>query len=312
MNRKISIIVPVFNVEKYLSRCIDSLLAQTYSNIEILLIDDGSTDNSSDICDEYADKYVNVCVYHKINGGLSDARNYGIQRATGEYINFVDSDDWIDDDYITNLYEAMNKTGSQLAVSRLKKTSSKKKPVKKKKYRIYESRSGLSKIFYQKKYDTSASGKLFRISDFVDNNIFFPKGLLYEDLATIYKVFLKIEKVVFVNSEDYHYFDERKGSIINTEFNDKNLDITDISDQIYFDINEYEIDKKRRDLLNSAVCRIISALASVYRMIPSNSLYMDQKKFLKSKLVTYSSLVKLSFRMRIKNYIYIFFLKYLN
>lgn len=103
-NIKFSIIVPVYNVERYLSRCIESLINQTYSNIEILLIDDGSSDQSPEICDEYSKKYGNIVVYHKKNGGLSDARNYGLERASGEYILFVDSDDYINKDSCQSFY----------------------------------------------------------------------------------------------------------------------------------------------------------------------------------------------------------------
>ncbi|MBQ5852329.1 MAG: glycosyltransferase family 2 protein, partial [Lachnospiraceae bacterium] len=92
----ISIVVPVYNVEKYLERCVDSLINQTYENIEILLIDDGSKDNSGQMCDEYANKDSRITVYHKENGGLSDARNYGMDRAKGEYIIFIDSDDYVE------------------------------------------------------------------------------------------------------------------------------------------------------------------------------------------------------------------------
>ena len=97
---RFSIIVPVYNVEKYLSKCIQSLIDQDYNDYEILLIDDGSTDKSGIICEQYAKKYENIYVFHKKNGGLSDARNYGLQKALGDYILFVDSDDWIKKDIL--------------------------------------------------------------------------------------------------------------------------------------------------------------------------------------------------------------------
>lgn len=96
MNKLVSIIVPVYNVEKYLKRCMTSILEQTYSNLEILLIDDGSPDNSGNLCDEIQSTDERIKVYHKANGGLSSARNYGLERCTGEYIFFIDSDDWIE------------------------------------------------------------------------------------------------------------------------------------------------------------------------------------------------------------------------
>lgn len=101
--KEVSIIVPVYNVEKYISNCIDSLINQTYKNIEVILVDDGSCDNSYSICEEYSKKYSYIKVYHKKNGGPSSARNYGIEKANGEYICFVDSDDYVSEKYIENL-----------------------------------------------------------------------------------------------------------------------------------------------------------------------------------------------------------------
>ena len=95
---RITVIVPVYNVEKYIDRCVRSLVMQTYENTEILLVDDGSTDNSGKLCDAYAAEYGNVTTFHKPNGGLSDARNFGLERAAGKYVIFVDSDDWIEPD----------------------------------------------------------------------------------------------------------------------------------------------------------------------------------------------------------------------
>ncbi len=102
MNPKISVIVPVYNVEKYLRRCIDSILSQTFSDFELLLIDDGSKDKSGDICDEYVAKDVRIKVFHKANAGVSSARNLGLDKAKGEFIFFVDSDDFLDKTHLEN------------------------------------------------------------------------------------------------------------------------------------------------------------------------------------------------------------------
>ena len=112
----ISVIVPVYNVKQYLRRCVDSILKQTYENIEIVLIDDGSTDESGAICDRYAQKDVRVKVIHKENGGLSDARNKGMQEARGEYFAFVDSDDYIAKDYIAYLFELIVENKAQISL----------------------------------------------------------------------------------------------------------------------------------------------------------------------------------------------------
>ena len=115
MSELVSIIVPVYKVEQYLSRCVDSILQQSYSNLEIILVDDGSPDSCGMICDEYQKKDSRVQVIHKSNGGLSDARNYGIEAAQGKYLAFVDSDDWLDFDMIDILYRVLTSQGADIA-----------------------------------------------------------------------------------------------------------------------------------------------------------------------------------------------------
>lgn len=118
MESLISIIVPVYNVEAYLSKCLDSILAQTYSNLEIILVDDGATDSSSRICDEYAEKDCRIKVLHKENGGVSSARNAGLKICAGEYLMFVDADDYISEDAVQVLYERMRSDGSDMIVGK--------------------------------------------------------------------------------------------------------------------------------------------------------------------------------------------------
>ena len=119
---KVSIILPVYNVAPYLRRCMDSIINQTYRNIEIICIDDGSTDKSSQLCDEYSQKDKRIIVIHKKNGGQSDARNVGITVATGKYIAFVDSDDYIDEQFLEQLYLAIKKNKSDISMCKYKKT----------------------------------------------------------------------------------------------------------------------------------------------------------------------------------------------
>ena len=116
MNELISVIVPVYNVEEYLPKCIESIINQTYKNLEIILVDDGSTDNSGRICDEYAKKDDRIIVFHKENGGLSDARNCGIDAATGDWVQFVDSDDYIHQTMVEKMYSSCKRNQTKLAV----------------------------------------------------------------------------------------------------------------------------------------------------------------------------------------------------
>lgn len=117
MQPLVSVIVPVYNVEKYLDKCISSIISQSYKNLQVLLVDDGSTDASSQICDKYADNDARIAVYHNSNHGPSYSRNFGLEHSSGEYITFIDSDDWLEDDYVTNLVRAIIETGSELAIS---------------------------------------------------------------------------------------------------------------------------------------------------------------------------------------------------
>ena len=116
MSKLVSIVVPVYNVEKYLERCVDSLINQTYKNIEIILVDDGATDNSGELCDKLLFKDSRIKVFHKLNGGLSDARNYGINQATGEYLLFVDSDDWVENEIVEKLYNSIEQNSADISV----------------------------------------------------------------------------------------------------------------------------------------------------------------------------------------------------
>ena len=116
MTEKITVIVPVYNVENYLNKCLDSILKQTYQNLEIIVVNDGSTDNSGTICQEYAQKDNRIVYIEKDNGGLSDARNAGLDRMTGSYVTFVDSDDWIEQDYVEVLYNKLTEYQADIAV----------------------------------------------------------------------------------------------------------------------------------------------------------------------------------------------------
>ena len=117
----ISIIVPAYNVEKYIGKCVDSILRQNYTNFELLLIDDGSTDSTAFLCDTYAQRDSRVKCFHKTNGGLSDARNYGLERMTGKYVTFIDGDDYVSDSYISNLVRMISiESDIQIAMIRVK------------------------------------------------------------------------------------------------------------------------------------------------------------------------------------------------
>lgn len=210
MGALISVIVPVYNVESYLEACIDSIAAQTYRDLEIILVDDGSTDRSGAICDAYAERDQRIRVLHKANGGLSDARNAGIECAAGEYFSFIDSDDMVTPDALETMYGRLRETGSQIAVCNM--------------VRIYE--DGRSESFYapsdtvrvcegEQRFITlnqpSVCNKLFCAELF--RGIRFPVGKYYEDTYVYHELLYRAEKVVLTGTAGYRYL-SREGSIL--------------------------------------------------------------------------------------------------
>ena len=208
----ISVIVPIYNVEKYLKKCVDSIIAQTYSNLEIILVDDGSPDSCGAICDEYAEKDSRIKVVHKENGGLSSARNAGLDIATGEYIGFVDSDDYIASNMYENLFLALY--GAERAISNcmyVRVTESGDiypSVVPHTEYEIFSSEKFLEELLLHVG-DVSVCTKLF-LRDVI-GELRFAEGVLNEDLLFMVEIIEKIDDVRFVGKVGYHYY-IREGS----------------------------------------------------------------------------------------------------
>lgn len=241
-NELISIIVPVYNVEQYLNNCINSIVSQTYHNIEIILVDDGSTDKSGEICDKLKQRDGRIVVVHKINGGLSDARNAGLNIASGRYVMFVDSDDYIPNYAVDYLYKLLKDNDSNVAIGALRMTKEldSRQKLKNGKIYLYNNKEAIGQILYANLFSTSAPAKLYEKKLFDD--IRFPVGKLHEDLYTIYKVIDKAHKVVYGNEIVYFYF-HRVGSITASKFSVKRLDAIDALKQLKTNINlkEYGI-----------------------------------------------------------------------
>lgn len=221
----ISIIVPIFNVEQWLPRCIESLLVQTYQNIEIILSDDGSSDGSSKVCDEYALKDNRIRVIHKENEGVSVARNIAVDQARGEYISFVDSDDYITDDYIEVLYDLCVKYKVRLSVADWcvypMGTAPKLLDREYKEYKM-EKNVALEDMFNHLHFDNSPCVKLYHKSVF--ENIRYPEGFVYEDLMTTFRLLLKCEEGVAYCNKQIYYYMFRPGSIEGSTFSEKKMD----------------------------------------------------------------------------------------
>lgn len=221
---KVSIIVPVYNVEKYLNRCIDSIIKQTFENIEIILVDDGSTDNSSKICDEYALKDHRIKVIHKANGGLSEARNYGIDVATGDYLLFVDSDDYIDVNLIKNLEQYMD---NQLDVIKFKiiRVDEYGKEIKKVDGPIFEELSGekaFKELVFHDELLECACVYLFKKSLIINNNFKFALGAEHEDFGLIPLIIITAKSMVSVDNYGYYYV-QSNNSITRNQNYDRTL-----------------------------------------------------------------------------------------
>lgn len=213
---KVSVIVPVYNVEPYIRKCIDCLVNQTLEDMEIILVDDGSTDKSANIIKRYVKRYPQVQYYKKENGGLSDARNYGLQYATGEYIGFVDSDDYVDIDMYNKMYEKAKKDDSDIVECNFYWEYPKKKKIdigaryKTRKEMILDARVMACNKLYKKDLLDKSKSK-------------FTKGIQYEDVEFFYKLVPYIENVSFVK-EPLYYYVQRNTSIANTQ-NEKTADI---------------------------------------------------------------------------------------
>lgn len=223
MNRPlISVIVPVYKVEAFLPRCVDSLLRQTYPNLEIILVDDGSPDRCGEICDSYAEKDGRVKVIHKRNGGLSSARNAGIDIARGEYLGFVDSDDWVDADGYERLYSLAEKYQvSMVCAGRYdmeEETGAETVGLCPQKEEVVSGVETASRIFRWDNMDMAAWDKLYHRSLF--REIRYPLGIIWEDLPVTYRLALKAERCAFGNFPFYHYF-HRKGSITTNGFSER-------------------------------------------------------------------------------------------
>jgi len=222
-NAKVSIIVPVYNVEKYLNKCVNSILKQTYNNIEIILVDDGSTDKSGGMCDVYKKKDDRVVVIHKKNGGLSDARNAGMRKSSGKLVTFIDSDDHIADDYIETLVKCAENNSADLVISRLKdyyENGSCKKDDANGEVLELTKEEAYKRMLGQDKIDVSATAKLYDRN--ILENIQFPVGEYYEDIQIIDKVIEKASKIVFVDYSGYYYL-QRNNSIMYGAMSEKRL-----------------------------------------------------------------------------------------
>lgn len=298
MSVKISVLVPVYNVEKSLDRCMESILNQTFKDIEIIMVDDGSIDGSPAICDRYGEKYDNVKVIHKENEGLGPTRDRGVREASGEYIYHCDSDDWLKEDLLEKAYEAITKADADVCIfgyDLFTEESGEMKPYGNVHLAdgLYTSHEEITRLFVDNYYNgfivMSAWNRLYKRSFIVDNELWFPALRRAQDMAYSMLLFDKLTKVVTLEEALYCYIIE-PGTFKGRSF-DEML-------EIYWQINDFAsdyfsrwglLDENQRTLLDNRTCEAIANYSS-YALITK---YPEQREENLERLVSDEKLVRL-------------------
>ena len=258
MEPLISVIVPVYNVENYLDQCMESIVGQTYPHLEILMVDDGSTDNSGALCDQWAERDQRIRVIHQENGGLSAARNTALDAMSGELVIMVDSDDVLHPDAVSILLQAIQAHHADVAIGSFVvfdgmdanwPTITSENTV-----RHYDSQAALKAIYYQDKLTNSSCWRLFKASLFDD--VRYPVGKYYEDLAIVYPLYKKCSLVVGIDDAVYGYR-QRNDSILG-RFSLKRADVLDICEQL-----ERQVQTEDVELLHAVRSRLLSAYFNI-------------------------------------------------
>lgn len=262
---KVSIIIPVYNVEKYLQRCIESVLQQTYKDIEVVLVDDGSTDNSGNNCDLWSEKDKRIKVIHKVNGGLSSARNAGCRVATGDYILFLDSDDYLSSDCVSKLIKMCEITGSDIAIIQMmyiaEETNDEIGLNQDEYIRVLSVEQAIEASLYQRIFSCCAPAKLYKKT--IIDGIEFPVDKVSEDLATCHLFFDKAKKISYTNAIGY-YYRQHNNSIMHV-FNPKRMDALEWALKI-----EEFCNVKYPDILLAAKCRTFNVAVHLLLDLPKD------------------------------------------
>ena len=224
----ISVVVPVYNVEQCLGECVESILSQTYPNIEVVLVDDGSTDGCPELCDRYAAEHGRVKAVHRENGGLSAARNTGVKASRGDYIGFIDSDDYISPVFFEALYRVIERSGARMAAMRCgveffdgDEPQLGRDAEAASEYELLTEEQYQAEILYQKSW----AGAVWRLYDRdLAEKVYFPEGLYYEDDETAYRFAHECERVAVLKATDLYAYRQRATSIMRGAFNPKKME----------------------------------------------------------------------------------------
>ena len=267
----ISVIIPVYNVEKYLCECIDSVLGQTYQDYEVILVDDGSTDSSGTICDKYAETNSRIKVIHRKNGGLSEARNTGFDAANGEYIYFLDSDDYIRADALERMYEASKKTNADIYFFEAEVFYDDKENVdnsvlyeRKSDYGTISSGKAAKKMMLENEFYTVVYLHLYRRQFLIENKIRFYPGILHEDNLFSPLAFVRAKSVTHIHDKLY-YRRMRSGSIMTTKFDHRNFHGYCVSlISLLKEIDKYSYETDKRDFLELFILHRVRMILGIY------------------------------------------------
>ena len=259
MQELVSVIVPVYNVERYLKKCIDSILVQTYRQLEILLIDDGSTDRSGQLCDELKNTDSRICVLHKENGGQAEARNLGIKHAKGDYIMFVDADDWIQENMIEILLNCVHSEKADMVCCGYRSIGEDGKVIEvpKQKEGFYDADSAVLILLKGEAIHNVVWGKLLKRE--MISRIPFPQGCIHEDDFVVFRWIYASQKIFLLNLPLYNYL-KRPESTMTTAFNPRRLARIDAARLLYQETMRHS----RSDVQHQAYINYIEALRSMY------------------------------------------------
>lgn len=291
----ISILIPMYNVDKYISKCIESVLNQTYDNIEIILINDGSTDKTYDICKEYQLKDPRIVLVNNINEGVAKARNVAITKASGDYLMFVDADDYILPDCVDYMYGLIIKFNADISVCNYEiiyeNTQNYAMLNEEEKIMEFNQYEALENLLYQKELDVSPWGKLYKKEVFFD--VEYPNGFIYEDFGTFYKNIFKSQKIVYSSKKKYNYL-IRKTSTTGRKFSNKDFDMISLSRKM-----EEEILSKYPSLRNAINSRLINMYFYYIRRIDKKT-YKKEYKWIKNKIKELRVLVNKDKKIKLK------------
>lgn len=238
LNPKVSVIVPVYKVEEYLNKCVQSLINQTYTNMDIILVDDGSPDDCPRMCDQFAEQYDNITALHKENGGLSDARNFGVRHTESEWIVFVDSDDYVEPEYVETLVNLRNQFDAQMAITRTvreNKDGSGKPAHRQFDSYLADNKTALYQVYSGMNVGWAAYGKLLPREALIKHP--FPDGY-YEDCACMYKIIDEFDRIAIGDFENNYHYIQRQGSILQSKLSEKHYHIFEIAKEFAAYINE--------------------------------------------------------------------------